>query len=352
MGGKPEYAVIGGGPAGAVAAHLLAKAGYTVTVYDSAPRLGMKPCGRGIPNVGKLPVSLPRDSVVRQIRGATLYVDGEKVFDLEEGLSGVIVDKSILLESLVTEAGAGLVTKAHYKVGKRLIRAGAFHIEVSRGLFAAGHGYYEGEKINAFQYRMKGKVFEGMDKLLIYFDTKLIGYYYIFPNEGDEADVGVGGYAGFQDLRARLDKFIRENEILDGARVVRHEGARIAVGGVRLGRIDDLPVIGEAAGYVLPLTGEGIRPSMISGSLAAEAIVKGVPVEEALKKASITGAVNFQRRILERVKKMRPEKRRELLKSIPPSAHAMIALGEVDKARLARALIRKPSLLGKILGLI
>lgn len=349
---KPEYAIIGGGPAGAAAAYTLSKAGYKVTVYDSAPRLGLKPCGRGMPNIGHLPFPIPKESILREIRGATLYVDGERVFDVEEGLSGVIVDKSVMLEALITDSGAELVKKAYYKIGKKHVRIGGNYVEVNRGLFAAGHGYYSDEKINAFQYRVKNRSFEDMDKLIIYFDTKLIGYYYIFPSHSDEADVGVGGYADFLELKSRLDKFMKENEHVNGSKILRHEGAQIAVGGVRLKLIDNLPAIGETAGYVLPLTGEGIRPSMISGHTAAQALLNGGKVTESLHKMPMTKSVNLQRKILERVKKMKPTRRAELLKSIPPSVHAMIALGEINRLELAKALINKPSLLAKILGLL
>lgn len=352
MDNRPEYAIIGGGPAGVAAAYSLSKAGFKVSVYDSAPRLGMKPCGRGIPNTRKLPIPIPRDSIVKEINGATLYVDGERVFEVEDGLTGVIVDKSIMLESLISNAGAELVRNAFYKIGKNQVRVGGKYVEVRRGLFATGHAYYNGEKINAFQYRMKHKAFEGLDKLLIYFDTELIGYYYIFPSRGDEADVGVGGYAGFQELRSRLDKFVETNEHVKGGRILRSEGARIAVEGVKLGLIDNLPMVGESAGYVLPLTGEGIRPSIISGHTAAEALVRGEDVIRRLKNTTMTRSVNIQRRILEKVKKMSPERRAELLKSIPPRVHAMIALGEMNRSTLAKALINKPRLLAKILGIL
>ena len=352
MGAGSDYTVIGGGPAGVAAAYVLGRAGYRVTLYDMAPRLGFKPCGRGIPSTGDLPFDIPRDSIVRRIRGAALYVDSEPVFEIEEGLNGIIVDKGGMLEGMLADAGVELVKRAFYKVGSREVRVGGSYRRVERGFFAGGHPYYTGETINAIQYRVKGEQFEYMDKLVIYFDTRLIGYYYVFPNRGDEADVGVGGFADFETLRLKLDKFMENNDYTRGAKILRLEGARIAVGGVVLGNVDGLEVIGEAAGYVLPLTGEGIRPSMLSGAYAADAVLNGKDVRGVLREAPITKAIRLQRRILDRVKKMTPERRASLLKSMPPSVHAMIALGRVDKKALLKALAGKPSLLAKILNLL
>ena len=49
---------------------------------------------------------------------------------------------------------------------------------------------------------------------------------------------------------------------------------------------------------------------------------------------------------------MTPERRAELLKSIPPEAHAMIALGKLDKKKLAIVLAKNPKLLARIIGLM
>ncbi len=352
MAGEDAIAIIGAGPAGAAAASVLAGKGFEVRVFEANRRLGAKPCGKGIPSIGDLPVRIPRDSVVRRIKGAVLYVNGSLAFDVEEGLEGVIVDKERMLEAIIVESGADLVRGAVFKPSKGVVRIGARYVEAKRGLLAGGHSFYPGETINAIQYRLKSPAFESLDKLLIYFDTWLIGYYYIFPGPSNEADVGVGGFAGFNDLQVLLDKFIKSSEYTKNAVILRREGARIAVGGVKLGTTGGLPRIGEAAGFVLPLTGEGIRPSMISGAVAAEALASGRDPRDSMDKSSIARGVRVQRRILEKVKAMAPEKRAKLLKSIPAEAHAMIALGKIDRRSLARVLARHPRLLARIISLL
>jgi len=335
-----EIAVIGAGPAGAAAAAVLAKRGYRVRVYEAHSKPGVKPCGRGIPSTRDLPVRVPRDSVVRRIVGAKLYVDGEEVFDLEGRLEGYIVDKAHMLHSIIVESGAEPVYKAYYKNGR--VRVGGRIIEPEKALLAVGHGYYEGEKIDAVQYRMKSRAFEDLDKLLIYFDTELIGYYWIFPARGDEADVGVGGYAGVQDLFHMLDHFISNNDLTRNAKILRREGAKIAVGGLRLRTLDGHPLIGEAAGFVLPLTGEGIRPSMISGAAAAEALAEERDPLQAMRSTKIARGIEIQRRILESVKRKTPAERRRLLRKLPLRYHVRVALGRIGRLELLllRALLR------------
>jgi len=327
-----EVSVIGAGPAGAAAAAVLARHGYRVRVYEAHSRPGVKPCGRGIPSTRDLPVRIPPDSIVRRIVGAKLYVDGEEVFDLEGRLEGYIVDKTVMLHSIIVESGAEPVYKAYYSSGR--VRVGGRIIEPRKALLAVGHGYYRGEKIDAVQYRMKGRLFEDLNKLLIYFDTELIGYYWIFPARGDEADVGVGGYASAQELFRMLDKFIAGNELTRNARILRREGARIAVGGLSLDTLDGHPLIGEAAGFVLPLTGEGIRPSMISGAAAARALVDGRDPIQAMRETRIARGIDTQRRILESVKRKTPAERRRLLRSIPLRYHVRVALGEISNLEL------------------
>jgi flavin-dependent dehydrogenase len=96
------------------------------------------------------------------------------------------------------------------------------------------------------------------------------GYGWVFP-KGDHLNVGVGAwkYAGFT-LRPKLFELARRHgfpkssiENLRGHHLpVRVPGSPIARGGVA--------VVGDAAGLVDPLSGEGIHMAFASGRLAAE----------------------------------------------------------------------------------
>ncbi|MEB3787324.1 MAG: NAD(P)/FAD-dependent oxidoreductase [Desulfurococcales archaeon] len=344
-----EAIVVGAGPAGAGAVAGFSGHVDRVVVYEANERLAAKPCGRGIPVIGDLPVRVPRESVYHRIRRAVMYVNGRYLFTLEGVFEGYIVDKERFLEAVISDYGGELVKGAKVKPDGRVRVGGEDKAVRGPGVFAGGHVYYEGEKILAVQYRLKTSEFDDSDTLEIYFDTSLIGYYYVFPAAPGTVDVGVGGFADYNRLKNLLDTFIKTDERLRDRQKIKLEGARIAVGGIVHGFYASLPKTGEAAGFVLPLTGEGIRPSMLSGFYAARAIVDGSSPQEAMDRLEIARAVRVQRRILEAVKRMTSLEREELMRGLPAEAHALISLGRLDAQRLARVLAFRPKIAAKIL---
>jgi len=349
-GGKWDYLVVGAGPAGAALAWRLGRAGFRVLVAEALPRPGMKPCGRGIPDAGDLPFRVPGECVVRRIRGARLYVDNREAFNIEGSLEGYIVDRSCLAEALISEGGAELVTRAFYNKRRSFIRIGGHLLDARRDrtIIAGGHPYYPGEKIEAVQVLLPG---DWPDRLDIFFDIELIGYYWVFPSTPGLVEIGVGGFAPMARLRELLNGFLRRHpaaEPFHGKEPVKLEGARIAVGGVWRRGLEEWPLhIGEAAGFVYPLTGEGIRPSMLSAVRLGDALASRNSPSSILRGEPARG-ITLQRRILEAVKSMSPPERASLLTSIPGSLHVKVALGRAGWRDLARALVRRPRLLAKI----
>jgi geranylgeranyl reductase family protein len=113
------------------------------------------------------------------------------------------------------------------------------------------------------------------------------GYGWVFP-KGDHANLGVGGWLDQGPLlRGHLDRLARQHGVdpsgltdVRGHRLpMRRLGAAAARGRVLL--------VGDAAGLVDPLSGDGIYEAFVSASLAAEAILAGRPesYEEALSAA-------------------------------------------------------------------
>jgi flavin-dependent dehydrogenase len=105
------------------------------------------------------------------------------------------------------------------------------------------------------------------------------GYGWVFP-KGDHANLGVGGWMSEgPKLRARLDRLARVHgadpsrlEAVRGHRLpMRKLGTAAARGRVLL--------VGDAAGLVDPLSGDGIYEAFVSARLAAEAILAARPEE-------------------------------------------------------------------------
>jgi geranylgeranyl reductase family protein len=105
------------------------------------------------------------------------------------------------------------------------------------------------------------------------------GYGWVFP-KGDHANLGVGGWAGEGPrLRAHLERLARAHGVDPGALrdvrghrlPMRRHGASAARGRVLL--------VGDAAGLVDPLSGDGIYEAFVSAGLAADALLEGRPDE-------------------------------------------------------------------------
>lgn len=333
--------IIGGGPGGLGAAYAAGRLGFKPVVIEAMGRLGLKPCGRGIPVVGDLPFSIPRDAILNRIRYVDLYVDGSHIFKAGGWLDGFIVDKGLLLEHVAAESGAEILYNSKYNIRSGYARVGGDIIDVKLGVFAGGFPYYDGERIPVVQVIAGGVRDVDMESIEVWFDTRLLGYYYVFPH-GDNVEIGVGGFSNPQTLWGLLGKFMELDPRLRNARILRRESAVVSIGGLRLGYINNLVKVGESAGFVLPLTGEGIRPSIVSGYIATRALLEGRDPLEALRASWIARAIRIQRRLLEWAKGMNWVERKRLLSSLSPLEHAEIALGTFRLRALARMVILKP----------
>ncbi len=338
-----DYLIIGAGPAGISAGLKLSEEGFKVEVHEAARKPAMKPCGWGIPLPETLPFQVPEESVKKHIDGASLYVDGEHVLDYTGKNLGVVVDKPLMLGLLADQHSVDVLYKS--PVNLRRMRFGP---DKGRVIIAGGFPWYKGETINAIQLHLKtsyswGELFE------FYFDSGIIGYYWIFPLGKHVVKVGVGGFKDVSTLKSLLDRFIKRDERLrESQPISKLEGAKLAVGGIRVEESYPL-VIGEAAGSVYPLTGEGIRPSMIMGYSAAKALSNGEDPIKAIQRTDVYWKVNLQRKILEKVKQLAPKSRADFLKNLNPEVLIRVGLGDFTKTSLLRLILKSPKILAAIL---
>jgi len=343
--------VVGGGPGGSGAAYAGSKLGFRAVVFEAHDRLAVKPCGRGIPVLSDFPFNIPRDVVLNRVRYVDLYVDGIRVFKAKGFIEGVIVDKGAFLEHIFAISGAEVFYRSKYNVRSGYARIGGDIVEVKSGVFSGGFAYYDGERIPVVQYVVKGVKDVDFEAIEIRFDTSLLGYYYVFP-QGDTVKVGVGGFSNYETLWGLLGKFMEFDDRFRESRVVKREAAIVSVGGLRLGYFNGLVRVGESSGYVLPLTGEGIRPSFISGYIAATALLKGKDPIRALEHSWISRAVRIQRRLLEWVRELSVDVRRRILTSLSPEEHAEVALGFLRPLKLVKSMFFKPRIALKLLARI
>lgn len=311
--------VVGGGPAGSMAAKTAAEKGASVLLLERDPNIGVPVrCGEGInlTNLEKL-VGIDDRWISVRIEGLIVYApDGTPVQIHGLNEIGAILERSVFdryLAELAGSAGAhiqtrsdvdglvkenGKVTGVYYtRFGKRRkisadVVIGADGVESRIGRWAGiKTSISAGDLESAYQKVLTGIEY---DHRFCHFylgrDISPGGYIWIFPKGEKTASVGMGVEArlGGAGMAYRLlDSFIKRRF---GNPAVVGEMA----GGVPCARplkrpaSDGILLAGDAARHCNPLTGGGIYTAIVAGrhagQVAAEAIGKGdVSAKELLK---------------------------------------------------------------------
>jgi flavin-dependent dehydrogenase len=129
----------------------------------------------------------------------------------------------------------------------------------------------------------------GEDAFFIYDQRFLPAYFWIFPLPHGRANVGVGRFDRFvsegdPSLPALYDRFVRENSLVQhllegGQPESRLKGWPLRLGtSSRSGVAQGAMLVGDANGFIDPLTGEGIHFALRSGQLAAEVAYQAIAV--------------------------------------------------------------------------
>jgi geranylgeranyl reductase len=294
---KFDVVVVGGGPAGAIAAETLAKAGKRVALLDKAGRI--KPCGGAVPPRLIRDFDIPEHLIVAHARGAKIFAPSGRAEKMPIGDDGYVgmVDRDMFDEFLRARAaqfGAMRVTGAflnitrdaqgaivHYRNGqsdsvlrtKLVIGAdGAVSSVARQEVKEAAKPRY----VFAYHEVIRAPV-QGFDGQCcdIYYQGAVSPDFYgwVFPH-GDTASVGTGSARKGFALREAVGE-LRAQAGLAQAETLRREGAPLPIRPhKRWDNGRDVVLAGDAAGVVAPASGEGIYYAMLGGELAAQAAVQ------------------------------------------------------------------------------
>ncbi len=289
-----DVVVVGGGPAGATAAHELAQAGRSVLLLDRAGRI--KPCGGAIPPVAMEAFALPDSLLKARITSARIVSPRNRVahMPIRDGGFVGMVDRDGFDEWLrvrAAEAGAerrcGTFLRLRREPGgdATVIYAGpdGAEREVRTRVVVGADGArsavalqtVKGAARMPYVYAVH-EIVRSPDPAADACDVYYGGvhspdfYGWVFPH-GDTTSVGLGSARkGFRQ-RPALDGLRRTAGLADAA-LLRREGAPIPMKPLR--RWDDgrnVVLAGDAAGVVAPASGEGIFYALLGGRLAAQA---------------------------------------------------------------------------------
>ena len=294
-----DVLVVGAGPAGAATSIHLSRSGARVLLADKARFPRDKPCGGGLTGralrhapcdvapvvehvvdrfvlragYGRRVARASREPLIRmtQRRRLDLHLAEQAAAAGAGFRDGVRVDELALGDDYVTAVVGGSPVRASFVVGADganglVARAAALGDGIVRGVALEGNVPWAA--LDPTPYRRTAWVELGIVPG---------GYGWVFP-KGDHANLGVGGWLEEGPrLREHLDRLARKHGLDPGAlsevrghRVpMRRLGSKAASGRVLL--------VGDAAGLVDPLSGDGIYEAFVSARLAADAIIAGRP---------------------------------------------------------------------------
>ena len=314
---KYEVIIVGAGPAGSAAAYYLARNGTDVLLIDKSDFPRDKTCGDGLTPravgvLGDMGILKRIEQLAHRVNGLEFIShNGKRITVSTETKSlypnYLLVIPRLSLDKIILQQA--IDNGAKFIGGSRVIavedREGRAQVTVQRGaalstycasavLMATGASAGLLRAVGLLQE----KPYEPMLALRTYyenvsdltnhvqvhfFDQKLPGYGWVFPISASAANIGVGlrqiGAAKEKrSLRGLMESFLNKpllKQMLSQATqigVTKSYPLRadfLATAAVR-GRV---LAIGEAAGLVNPLTGDGIDFALESGKLAAEFLI-------------------------------------------------------------------------------
>jgi geranylgeranyl reductase family protein len=336
-----DVVIVGAGPAGATAAAFLARAGRTVLLADKAGFPRDKCCGDGLTTLalreldllGLDPASVPnwqdvdaawlrspsgREVCVplppagegrfaattprRELDAALVALAVDAGADLHEGWSitavdqhGDHVDSTFRVTASDAGEGVSLVVRSRY-----VIAADGMWSPTRKLLGLAEPGYL-GEW-HAFRQYARGVTGPAAERLYVWFEPDLLpGYAWSFPLPGGRVNLGFGiqrdGTRKVQDMKELWVDLLQRPHIVEalGPDVQledRHTAWPIPAGIDRATLTADRTLfVGDAARATDTMTGEGIGQAVLTGRLAAEAIVTAGALEPHTARAHYEHAV-------------------------------------------------------------
>lgn len=285
-------AVVGGGPAGAMAAAKLASAGRAVVLIDE--KLAWeKPCGGGLTHkaLERYPFLAEAEAERNWVRGCELVSPGGRRawFELDKQIA--IFSRRVLNGLMLERAQRAGAEIVHERIVAITGAPGAWRLRLRQGEISAAYIVVATGARNPFRFSVPlapadlmataGYYIPGSgDSIHISFLRGVEGYIWLFPRR-DHFSAGICGKLNAtptRELRRMLEQFLAGR----GVEVRQAEFYSHVLPAPRASTLNQLPLqeagwalIGDAAGLVDPITGEGLYYALRSAELLAQALLAG-----------------------------------------------------------------------------
>ena len=291
-----DVIIVGAGPAGAMTAFLLAKAGVAVQLLEKTSFPRQKVCGGGLTHRAYKEIPFNIDPVVHQVvTWGYVGVNGRKYGSIHgDGPISYLIDRpafdAFLLEKALSqgadchfgerclsithgEDSIRINTPDHTYQCRFLVGADGVHSQVARqlGLLTKRQTSLAHEAHLSFNPQEPHGF---TDAITFDFGALPSGYAWIFPKH-DHLNVGVfRSWPGKTTTKRQLLQFIKQHPGLSQSKIKALRAYPVPLG-LRNERLhcQRAMLVGDAANLADPWLGEGLYYALSSGRIAAEAIL-------------------------------------------------------------------------------
>ena len=283
-----DAVVVGAGPAGSTTAYRLATGGASVLLVDKARFPRDKPCGGGLTLRAARLLPFSVDPVVEDVAHRfELRLDYRSSFVRGSKAPLCLLTQRRRLDEFLAhkarEAGAEFRDGVSVAFDEGDVVLGGERVQARTIVGADGVNGITARTFGFGRDHGHGVALEGNAPLDSRYAGRLVielgvvpgGYAWVFP-KGDHVNLGVGGWESEGPrLRDHLRRLCVAHDVayekltdLRGYRLPYRQATST------LAR-DNVLLVGDAAGLVDPLTGDGMYEAFVSGKLASEAILTG-----------------------------------------------------------------------------
>ena len=286
-----DLIIVGGGPAGASAGRAAALRGLSTLLIEKSRFPRYKPCAGAVSEraLASLDFEIPPSIREREIKGGRLFVRNQCFERTLDRRLGIIVSRSAFDEYLLGKAReAGLDVRMEERVLDFEESDEHVSVRTTAGAYRSRFAVIAEGAQGTLKYRVRRRDAKDEfgiclvteieerndiisarlpDIIEIHFDAVAMGYGWIFPHDGYYS-VGIGSFASIAAKpKEVMGEFLQKHGFVSRPRI---RGHLIPVGGItRTVASSRVLLCGDAAGFVDPLTGEGIAYAIRSGQIAA-----------------------------------------------------------------------------------